>query len=163
MCTWLSGLSAPLIIDRFRLDSFLWMSEMGQTICFGLMCVLFNLLPSQWLIPTILFMVLAISILNGWGTLARNALAPRLVPPDFLVKANSLLATSDQIVLLAGWSIGGILIVGLGIIQVLWITTIMMFLSALALFFVKDPSKIVPSNQKKSKPWDRMKEGWSII
>jgi MFS family permease len=159
----LSGFSAPLLMDRFRLDFLLWMSEMGQAICFGFMCVLFIALPSHWLIPTVLFLVLGISILHGWGIPARNALAPRLVPPDSLMKANSLLATSDQMVLLVGWSLGGILVAGLGILQVLGITTIMMFLSALALFFVKDPSKIVPSNQKKPKPWDRMKEGWSII
>jgi len=159
----ISGLAAPLLMDRLRLDSLLWMSEMGQTICFGVMCVLYNILPSQWLVPTVLFLVFAISILHGWGTPARNALVPRLVPSDLLVKANSLLATSDQIVLLIGWSLGGILVAGLGIIQVLGITAMMMFLSTLALFFVKDSSVIFPSNQEKQKQWDRMKEGWRTI
>ncbi|MFX3625479.1 MAG: MFS transporter [Ectobacillus sp.] len=159
----ISGLAAPLLMDRLRLNSILWMSEIGQTICFGLMCILYTILPSQWLIPTFLFLVFAISILHGWATPARNALVPRLVTPNLLVKANSLLATSDQVVLLVGWSLGGILVVGMGIIQVLWITTIMMSISTLALFFVKDPSLITPSSQESQKQWDSIKEGWMAI
>jgi hypothetical protein len=159
----MSGLAAPLLMDRLRLDSLLWMSEMGQTICFGLMYVLYFFLPSQWLIPTVLLLVFAISILHGWATPARNALVPRLVSPQFLVKANSLLATSDQMVLLIGWSLGGILVAGLGVIQVLGMTAVMLFFSTLALFIVKDPSTIVPSHQERQKQWDRMKEGWITI
>ncbi|MBE3569535.1 MAG: MFS transporter [Bacillales bacterium] len=159
----IGGLAAPLLMDRLRLDTLLWMSEMGQTICFGLMFALYFSFPSQWLIPTFLFLVFIISILHGWATPARNALVPRLVSPQFLVKANSLLSTSDQIVLLIGWSLGGILVAGLGVIQVIGMTAMMMFFSTLTLFFVKDPSTIVPSHQVRQKQWDRMKEGWITI
>ena len=159
----ISGLAAPLLMDRLRLGTLLWMAKMGQTICFGSMCILYFFLPSQWLIPAVLFLVFAISMLHGWAIPVRNALVPRLVPSHLLVKANSLLATSDQIVLLVGWSLGGILVAEWGVIRVLEITAIMMFFSTLALLFVKDPSANVSVQPESQKRWDRMKEGWITI
>jgi len=159
----ISGLAAPLLMDRLRLGTLLWMAEMGQTICFGSMCILYFFLPSQWLIPAVLFLVFAISMLHGWAIPVRNALVPRLVPSPLLVKANSLLATSDQIVLLVGWSLGGILVAEWGVIRVLEITATMMFFSTLALLFVKDPSANVSAQPESQKRWDRMKEGWITI
>lgn len=76
---------------------------------------------------------------DGWTNPARNSLVPRLVTKEQLVKANGLLSTSDQTVLLVGWGAGGLLVELLGAHQVLWLTAVCFLISTLSLFFIHDP------------------------
>lgn len=158
----ISGILVPLVIDRMKLLKIIWITQVGQTILLAIMALLNLDTHSSWLAVVLLCFVFGISVLHGCALPARNALTPRLVTPDYLMKANSLLTTSDQIVLLLGWSLGGVLVYQFGTSNVLWITTFLMVLSTISLFFVKDQSqeKTEPSNTRK---WRQIVDGWAYI
>lgn len=115
----ISSLLAPLVIARFRLTPILSISQGGQFLLFSLLA----LYVSPWVggtAPGILYgVILVISFLDGWTTPARNALIPRLVRDDTLLKANSMIAVTDQIIQFAGWALSGVVVAKFGSFPVL--------------------------------------------
>ena len=109
------SLTAPLLFRRFSLQRILFASQAVKT---ALLVIAAAAAEEGRLL---LFVLIAlIAYLDGWATPARNALVPRLVPREALLRANGLLAASDQTVYFAGWAAGGIAVVMLGADNVLW-------------------------------------------
>jgi MFS family permease len=158
----LGGLIAPLLFRRWRLLSMLTVSQLMQTLLLGGIAAASFLPPGTGQI-LLLALVAAAAIFDGWTGPARNSLVPRLVPGEQLVKANGMLATSDQAVLLTGWSLGGLLVDLLGSPKVLAITLVCMALSTLSLLFVRDPVKERPDPGKPSLSLKDTMEGWRIL
>lgn len=102
----LSGMIAPLIIERVQLKSLLAYSQFGKTILVLILGCYTEFFPSSSTIFLIFLLVIAISFLDGWANPARNALVPIFIEQDFLVKANSFLAILDQTIRLGGWTVG---------------------------------------------------------
>ncbi len=109
----ISGLIAPLVINKYKLKSILFYSQSGKTLLLLVMSLSVTILEGRFLVLFYLLICL-ISFLDGWASPARNALVPSLVDERELVKTNSLLSLSDQIVQLIAWPIGSILLVSLG-------------------------------------------------
>ncbi|TCW41581.1 putative MFS family arabinose efflux permease [Laceyella sacchari] len=159
----ISTILVPLVMDRMKLLHLIWISQVGQTLLFAVMALLDLDGHSTWLTMTLLFLVFWISVIHGCALPARNALTPRLVSADYLMKANSLLTTSDQFVLLVGWSLGGVLVYHLGTTSVMLITTGLMVLSTLCLLFVTDSSNEESLSTKNSGKWKQIIDGWQYI
>lgn len=168
MSQFVSGVLAPLIIDKFRLKSIIAFSQSGKTCLLFMMGWLILSNFSFQIIPIVFLLVFMISFLDGWSTPIRNAMVPLLVRKDDLVKANSFLSILDQTVRLGGWSIGGILVVWLGSYQVIYITVILYFVSSVMMFLIKEsdlnshPKEIDQTFLPKTN-WSKMKEGWIFI
>lgn len=158
----MSGIFVPLWMDRMKLLKIIWIAQIGQTILLVIMSMTNLAASSAWLTASLLCFVFGTSVLHGCALPARNALIPRLVTPDYLMKANSLLSTSDQMMLLLGWSLGGVLVYQFGSSVVLWVVTILMVLSTLSLFFVKDPSQKTIETDHTGK-WRQLADGWAYI
>ncbi|GAE36687.1 MFS transporter [Halalkalibacter akibai] len=168
MSQFLSGLLAPLIIDRFRLRSILAFSQLGKTcLSFILGWLLFSSFSFQN-ITFVFLLVFMISFLDGWSTPVRNSMVPLLVQQIDLVKANSFLSILDQTIRLGAWSVGGILVVWLGTYQVIYVTVVCYFASSVMMFMIKEThlnSHSEETNQT-SLPktnWVKIKEGWVFI
>lgn len=161
----ISGLLAPLIIDRYRLHQILIFSLLGQTILFLLLTLFCIFLISLFSVFPILLFVIAISFLEGWAAPVRNSLVPRLVPKDQLVQANGYLATTDQTVQFVGWAVGGTLIAMIGPESALWITFGLFLLSIISMYFVKDTTEQVKTNRDRviTHKWKSIREGWHTI
>ncbi|CAM3602432.1 MFS transporter [Brevibacillus invocatus] len=127
----LGSLTAPLLFQRFSLQRLLLIS---QTLKTGLLVIVAIAAIERELLLFIL--IAAIAYLDGWATPARNALVPRLVSRDRLLRANGLLAASDQTVYFAGWAAGGIAVVWLGAEDVLWGTVAAYAMAAWAMLFI---------------------------
>jgi MFS family permease len=161
----ISGVVAPLVIERFRLQRILVFAMLGQTILF-LFMTLFCLF---WLTPATLSLVFlfvaAVSFLEAWVAPARNSMVPRLVPEDRLVKANGYLATTDQTVQFVGWAVGGTVVAFIGAEQALWLTFGLYILSLTCMCFVRDRTEPVQSERTKANgsKWDSIREGWVTI
>lgn len=170
MSQFVSGMLAPLIIDRFPLTRILAYSQTGKTaLLFTLACLLY-LDFSADILPIVFTLVFMISFLDGWATPVRNAMVPRLVTRYHLIKANSFLAILDQTIRLGGWSIGGILVVWMGSYQVIYLTVSLYVISSIMMFFIKDrdfDSKDEPSETQvltvTKSTWAKMKHGWIFI
>lgn len=127
----LGSLTAPLLFQRFSLQRLLLIS---QTLKTGLLVIVaIAAIEREWLL---FILIAAIAYLDGWATPARNALVPRLVSRDRLLRANGLLAASDQTVYFAGWAAGGIAVVWLGAEHVLWGTVAAYAMAAWAMLFI---------------------------
>ncbi|MDQ0891398.1 putative MFS family arabinose efflux permease [Paenibacillus sp. V4I9] len=90
-------------------------------------------------------------------------MVPRLVDPARLVKANSLLSTTDQTVQMAGWAVGGVVVALLGWQNTLWLSLVLILISTVSLWWVKGDTVVEKGNDKKVSSLESMKTGWSTI
>jgi MFS family permease len=159
-----SGLFAPILIDRYSLKTLLVSSQAGKT--FGLLILgSYHSFSATYHIWPIFSLVFVISYLDGWAIPASNALIPRLVPREELVKANSFLSIMNESIQLGGWALGGILVSVLRGENVIWLTFCLYLLSTLIQFFIRDHTKWKDNNlaMKKSSILHSIKEGWAMI
>ncbi|MCM3699785.1 MFS transporter [Paenibacillus macerans] len=171
-----SGLVAPIILSRFRLTRILLFSQLGQFVIFTLLLLYLWTVPGQGSFLFIFVMVFGMSFLDGWTNPARNALVPRLTIGEGLMRANSLVAVSDQVVKCAGWALSGIVVAWLGSMNTLLIASCCYLLAATVTSFIRDPlddqesgsesiSATHPAAAAESKGshWKELGEGWKII
>ncbi|SMF87897.1 hypothetical protein SAMN05661091_3997 [Paenibacillus uliginis N3/975] len=183
----ISGLLAPLIIAKYRLPILLALSQCGQFLLFVLLAGYL----SPWIggenLTIIYGFIICISFLDGWTTPTRNALVPRLVSDHVLMKANGLIATTDQIVQFAGWAVSGLLVAMLGSFPVLLIVASGYGLAMVVTFMIEDPTEPKrrnfwdwhgtassiglskqprehsEANRRTASRWDTLKEGWIVL
>ncbi|WP_145962197.1 MFS transporter [Thermoflavimicrobium daqui] len=157
----ISGLIAPWMMDRFTLLRLLILAQGGQTVLMvGIVIFLNNsALSIHWIWP----LVALISFLDGWTQPTRNSLIPRLVDKGQLVKANSLISTTDSLLQLVHWSVGGLAVAFLGASSVIWVTFIVYIISTFSLFFIRDPYHTVNTPIKETSQWVALKEGWQTV
>ncbi|NRR05580.1 MFS transporter [Brevibacillus sp. RS1.1] len=117
-----SSLLAPLVFQRLSLTVMLVLSQGLKTILLALASLAVSSgvgEQGEWI--WLLFgLGSTIAFMDGWANPARNAMVPQLVGREDLMRANGLLATSDQTVHFAGWAAGGLLVSWLGAGVVLW-------------------------------------------
>ncbi|WP_147641306.1 MFS transporter [Mammaliicoccus lentus] len=161
----LSGLVAPLIIERVKLKPLLAYSQSGKTVAIIILAGYIEFFYSFNTSFLIFLFVIVISFLDGWANPARNALIPILVEQDALVKANSFLAILDQTIRLGGWAVGGMLVAIMGGTNVIWLTFILFVASTIMMFLIPNiDGNIVSDEQtKKSSNWEVLKKGWVTI
>lgn len=171
-----SGLVAPVILSRFRLTRILLFSQLGQFTIFTLLLLYLWIVPGQGAFLFIFIMVFGMSFLDGWTNPARNALVPRLATGEGLMRANGLVAVSDQVVKCAGWALSGIIVAWIGSLNTLLIASCCYILAAIVTSFIRDPldqpesgsdSPISPARPAADEPegshWKELGEGWRII
>ncbi|UED70056.1 MFS transporter [Brevibacillus sp. HD3.3A] len=159
-----SGLTAPLLFRRLSLPSMLVLSQALKTCLLAAAAVLVDRTAGTngqaiWLLFGLGGLI---AFMDGWANPARNALVPQLVEREQLIRANGLLATSDQTVHFAGWAAGGLLVAFLGASAVLWGTVAAYVLASLAMLAVK-PEKAAPDMTVVEPPQENWLTGWKAI
>ncbi|MBY8914138.1 MFS transporter [Bacillus sp. YC2] len=159
----LSAVFIPVFIHKYRLKIILIFLQFTQAALLCLLIILFMFNLDN--IPIYIFfsVVFMMSLLDGGTIPVRNSMIPRLVPKSMLLKANSLVLTSDQIVLLLGWLLGGLLIQWLGAQLLLTVTLVLYGTSAFSLLFVKDTGKAEPEGKESETFSKKLLSGWSAI
>lgn len=160
MTALVSGIVAPLIIEKYHLKAILCYSQAGKTIfllvlCFMTWHIRIDLL---WLVYIVIGCV---SFLDGAASPARNALVPSLIAEERLLKANSFLAMTDQITRLIAWPAGSILMIWWGEANMLWFTFLLFTISSAFMWFIH-----VEGIQKSEEALSKLtvvKEGWTVI
>ncbi|GAB6931851.1 MFS transporter [Calditerricola satsumensis] len=118
-----AGWAFGRVLERANLMAVLVAAQGTQAALFAALAAGVVTLPSHpATLGFVLAMVFAAAFADGWTTPARGALVPRLVPQAQWVHANSVLATADQVVLLIGWLIGGLLVARWGETMALGLT-----------------------------------------
>jgi MFS family permease len=155
-----SSLFAPLIISKYKLKLILLYSQLGKTIF--LLVLYFSVhYVEQNTLFFIYLLICLVSFLDGWAQPARNALVPSLVQDEKLVKTNSILAISDQVIQLISWPIGSVLLVKWGGENILLLTLIVYIISSVLMGLIKS-SKDGQSKNDQTR-LEVLKEGWMII
>ncbi|MEJ8306553.1 MFS transporter [Saccharibacillus sacchari] len=138
----ISGFLAPLMLRKFRLPRLMLLSQGGQLLFFAALAWYLHFaegLPSLFVVFTLVFLM---SFLDGWTTPVRNALVPRLVEKDWLMRANGLISVSDQTVQFAGWGISGVLVAFLGAPQVINIAFGLYMIAFAFTALIREPSRL---------------------
>jgi MFS family permease len=159
----ISGLLAPLLLDRMPLQRILLYFQLGKSLILILLCLLTaSAVATQHFALLFLFIFLT-SFLDGWTTPARNALVPRLVSEKHLIKANSMLATTDQTVQFIGWASGGLLVAALGSVHVLWSTLVLFLFATVLTLPIRDRTKCHREKNEPGSKLDSIRVGWLTI
>lgn len=164
----LSSFLAPLVFQHLSLQRMLVLSQGLKTILLGIASFVVAMgVGEQRLVIWLLFGLAAmIAFMDGWANPARNALVPRLVDRSELMRANGLLATSDQTVHFAGWAAGGLLVAWLGASVVLLGTVGAYVVATVAMLGVapaKDGKKEEDSQSESRQAKMSWLTGWRII
>ncbi|CAM4271021.1 MFS transporter [Bacillus manliponensis] len=158
----LGGLVAPLLIDRMSLKRILMVSQFSKTILLFLLAI--SMFPFQTLNMQILFLIIScISFLDGWATPARNAMLPRLVTENELMKANSFVSIVDQLIQFGGWPLAAILVAAFSGERVIFVTIITFIISTILTIFIRDQKEEKTAKTTHPSKWNSMKEGWLVI
>ncbi|MNJ35212.1 MFS transporter [Paenibacillus bouchesdurhonensis] len=171
----ISGLFAPLMIERFRLPSLILLSQMSQFFIFILLYIYVTASKENLNIFIILAFVFTLAFLDGWTMPSRNALIPRLVDNNALLKANGIISITDQVVQFGGWALGGIMLIIIGPHYMLAIISLCYGITAFITLFIDDPTEPprrhlwdLRVNRKEQREltdshWKEMKEGWVAL
>ncbi|MCH1627388.1 MFS transporter [Ferdinandcohnia quinoae] len=157
----MSSSTVPLMMEKFPLRRILLLSQISQLTMYVLIVVSLLMIPSPLNYFLLLIFLSLISFFNGWSNPSRSALIPEIVLKEKLVSANSILSTTDQTLLLFGWSIGGILIAYFGHGKVILITIALLILSIISLFLLKTNATTI--KKKRKSRIETLKEGWIIV
>jgi putative nucleotidyltransferase with HDIG domain len=102
--TVLFGLVAGALVDRFDRQRVMILSDIARAV----LTVTIPFLALTWL-PGVFVVVFLVATASTLFNPAKQAILPSLVPADFLVKANSLVSSSEKTMELLGFSIAGVI------------------------------------------------------
>jgi len=153
------GLWAGVASDRFNRMKVMIFSQASQALTVALIPIMiWNGWEQSFLIGCLAF------LRASFGTLfppALNALVPQLVPPDVLVKTNSILSTSSQLAYLLGPALAGML---LKFVTVPWLFILDGLSFVVTLFLLlgmKRPETTIPSDESHS--LKELREGFRYL
>ncbi|MDX5475662.1 MAG: MFS transporter [Bacillaceae bacterium] len=156
------GMLLPGLTRIYSSKFILYFSQISQLLIFILLIVLFNLNLSTFTISLLFILNFLLGLMYAATSPIKNAVVPTLIHKDYLVKANTVLATSDQTLLLIGWALGGILISILGDTILLMISFALLVVSLISLKFVNfQPVNNTPL--KKTKKYAVFMESWTML
>jgi len=155
-----SSLLAPLVFQRLSLTGMLVLSQGLKTILLAAASLAVSSGVGEiWLL---FGLGAAIAFMDGWANPARNAMVPQLVGREDLMRANGLLATSDQTVHFAGWAAGGLLVSWLGAGIVLWGTVGAYVVATIAMTGIA-PASEKPREEQGARAATDWLTGWKTI
>jgi MFS family permease len=158
-----SGMLAPLLLDRFSLRTVLVGSQMGEAAFLFLMSLLFSLFLAGNHFYYLFALMFGLGFFKGWTVPARNSMVPRLVDPQHLLRANGLLSTADQTVQMAAWGVGGVVVALIGWNHTFWLSLGILLISTVSLLLVRGVFMPEQEAAERTSKWDSMKEGWIAI
>jgi Arabinose efflux permease len=159
-----SGLIAPLILDRLGLKGSLVFSQTGKTGLLLILAITLHLSVSENVISFLLLFVFLISFLDGWASPARNAMIPILIEKDHLVRANGFLSVLDQSINLCGWAAGGVLAAVLGGSGMIWLTLLLFLPSTFMMIRIRlEQQRAARPTDSPGGKWHAVREGWVAI
>src|SRR5438445_722645 len=98
------GLIAGALVDRFDRQRVMILSDIARAV----LTITIPFLAVKWL-PGVFVVVFLVATASTLFNPAKQAILPSLVPGDFLVKANSLISSSEKTMELLGFSIAGVI------------------------------------------------------
>lgn len=157
----ISGILSPLLLNRYPLKTLLIYSQVGKTLLLGLLALILAFHITSSILVLISFVFL-IAFLDGWAAPASQAMLPRLVPKNELVKANSFFSIVYETVNLGGWAIGGLLVAFFSGQNVVLITLALYLIATLLMTKIVDPTEF-RRKASESRRSGELKEGWRIV
>lgn len=154
----IAGFSAPLLQIKFSYSKLLVSLQFIKAVLITILIIGFSFISEH--INYLLFMVLVISFIEGWGNPLLNSFVPKVVEKEKLVKANSSLAVSSQIVQFSGYTLTGFIVIQFGHMITLIGTAILLWSALVCLYIISISIKTEQTLDKPKSKWIAIKEGW---
>ena len=161
----LLGPVAGALVDRFSRRMVMFAMDLIRALLVGLLVLVvsgdtFNL----W---AIYLVVGGIAAASTFYLPARQAIIPSLVTPATLVTANSLILGATQATLAIGFALGGILVLQVGIVALIWINLATFVVAGALVLFIR-PQVVGALAESESAQtavslWDSIREGVSYL
>ncbi|TYS58398.1 MFS transporter [Sutcliffiella horikoshii] len=155
------GIFLPGLTKLYSSKAILYFSQISQLIIFILLVIFFNLDLSNFTIVLLFVLNFFLGLFYAATNPIKNAIVPRIIENNVLVRANTFLATSDQTLLLIGWTLGGVLIAKLGDTILLMISFVLLTISLISLKLTNIPSDT--RSLKKSKRYAVFYKTWTVL
>ncbi len=144
------GLVAGSVLDRVRRRPVLVITDLGQGLSLGLVCVL---AVGGWLsLPLLIGVMVVFGLCSLFNDAAYQAITPQLVPPPLLTRANTRLQQSTAAAQTTGPALAGVLVRLIGPPLAIGLDAVSYLLSAGVLTRLPEPATDRPSEQGKRLP-----------
>ena len=135
--TVLFGLVAGALVDRFDRQRVMILSDIARAV----LTITIPFLALTWL-PGVFVVVFLVATASTLFNPAKQAILPSLLPAEFLVKANSLISSSEKTMELLGFSIAGVIAAVASWQPLFFIDTATFLISAVTLLGVVDKGRL---------------------
>lgn len=156
----ISSILTPLAIGKWRLKSLLLGSQIGKTILLAGLGVFILLFISDTNYYCIFFIIAGIAFLDGCANPILRTFLPYYVEDDQLVRANSIVESITQMIQIGAWLFGGLLLLVLSPLQLIWLVSLLFGLSCLFLSLI---SHVHHVEERAKNLWIQLTEGWRSI
>jgi MFS family permease len=156
-----AGFSAPLLQARYTFSKLLVSLQLIKAILITGLIIGFTFITAN--IEVLLMLVLIISFIEGWGNPLLSSVVPKIVEKEHLVKANSSLSVTSQIVQFTGYTLTGFIVIKYGHMQTLIGTAILLWVALICLFITAATFKNEKVPDKPVSKWNAIKEGWGHL
>ena len=164
----LFGMFAGAFVDRWDRRRVMIATDLGRAAIVAAIPGLRLMgLLQPWHIPVVAFCLAALGV---FFYPARQALVPVIVDQDDLTQANSLLTLSRQVVFIAGFATGGLLIAALGLMPMFTVDAVTFFASALLIWLIRLPAGVTRApadaaagDGRRGGLWREVKSGLAFI
>jgi MFS family permease len=154
----IAGFSAPLLQIKFSYSKLLVSLQFIKAVLITILIIGFSFISEH--ISYLLFMVLVISFIEGWGNPLLSSFVPKVVEKEKLVKANSSLAVTSQIVQFSGYTLTGFIVIQFGHMITLIGTAILLWSALVCLYIISISIKTEQTLDRPKSKWIAIKEGW---
>lgn len=156
----ISSILTPLAIGKWRLKTLLLGSQIGKTILLVLLGIFVLMFLQQSNYFFIFFIIAGIAFLDGCANPILRTFFPYYVEDDQLVRANSIVESIGQLIQIGAWLFGGLLLLLISSIQLIWLVSGLFVLSCVFLCLISHVHHI---EEKEKKFWSQLTEGWKSI
>lgn len=156
----ISSILTPLVIGKWRLKTLLLGSQIGKTILLAGLGVFILLFLSEMNYYYIFYIIAGIALLDGCANPILSTFLPYYVEDSQLVKANSIVESITQMIQIGAWLFGGLLLLVLSPLQLIWLVSLLFVLSCVCLAFLEH---VYHLEDKEKKLWAQLTVGWKSI
>jgi MFS family permease len=149
-----------VLADKYKKTTIMFGTNLIQSL---LLFIIFILMTTDTMTLTYLIIITAVfGTLDAFFGPASSSMIPKVVEKEQLQKANAYFQGVDQIAVIAGPVVAGLVLEFYGIASSFFVAAILVFLSAAVIFppFIKEAPV---DRMDKNTPWEDLKEGFSYI
>ncbi|KMK78103.1 MFS transporter [Alkalihalobacillus pseudalcaliphilus] len=149
-----------IVADKYKKTTIMFVTNFVQGL---LLLVLFLLVFNNQLEFYMLLIIAGLfGVLDAFFGPTSSALIPKIVPKEFLQKANAIFQGADQISFVIGPILAGLMMEFFSIAGSFLVATILVFISAIFVFppFIKEEDD---EEKMKQTPWTDLKEGIAYV
>ncbi|QQK81498.1 MFS transporter [Salicibibacter cibi] len=155
----ISGLVVPVFFQRFPLPMILLYAQSFKSAFF----ILLILVAFYGELSLIFILMSLLAFLDGCSDPASDALIPRFVQEEALVKANSTAAIVYRTIEFGCWALGGVFLAIFGA-EPLLIVVFTLYVIATSVFWtIRQEASVLKDQPRKSSPFEEMLMGWKEV